>query len=211
MVVNKGGIHLKRKRAISNMVKYVTLFMITLTFLLNYSPITSHACSCFETGTVSEELARSAAVFSGEVVDMLDKNKGNLTQSSGDPIAVLFEVEESWKGINQTQVIVYTARDSTSCGYEFSLNNKYLVYAHESNGELKADICTRTTLLSSAEQDIAELGFGEIPTKQVSLVLDAHEDKDEEQKSTTNFIYISLLIVGLLLVPFYIMRRKRVR
>lgn len=177
--------------------------MITLSFLLTYFPNIGYACSCVEPGSVKEELGRSSAVFSGKVIEIVDENENNLVQSSADPIAVVFEVEESWKGIHQTEVIVYTERSSASCGYEFSLNNEYLVYARENDGKFKVSICSRTTTLVAADQDIEELGKGEKPSEQVSI--------DLTSENYNNQIYIYLLIVALLLGGVYITiaRRKK--
>ena len=165
--------------------------MLSILFL-SFSPNTSYACDCSKPDNVTEEVDRHTAVFSGKVIEIVDKNAGSQMQSSADPIAVLFEVEESWKGINQTQVIVYTERSSASCGYEFSLNNSYLVYAQDIDGDLKVSNCSRTTLLSFADEDIAELGKGEKPTEQVALSID-------DQTLPYMLIYI-LSIVGLLLL-----------
>jgi hypothetical protein len=41
----------------------------------------------------------------------------------------LFEVERCWKGDVPDTVVVYSARSSVSCGYEFSTGDRYLVYA----------------------------------------------------------------------------------
>jgi hypothetical protein len=181
-------------------VKFVISIMITIIFVLNFSPNTSYACSCVESGTVKEEWTRSSAVFSGKVIDIVDKKKNSLIQSSADLIAVLIEVEESWKGNRQNQVVVYTERSSASCGFEFTINNKYLVYANENDGKLKVSLCSRTTLLSLANEDIDELGEGEKPTEQVSI--------DMTTEITANiYIYISLFIVFLLLGGLYMKRR----
>lgn len=161
--------------------------------------------------TVQVELGRSAAVFSGKVVDLVDVNKNNSIQSSADPIAVLFEVEETWKGLDQTQVIIYTERDSASCGYEFTLNQQYLVYANETDGELRTGLCSRTTPLLTADMDLDELGIGDKPTEQVSINL--NDRMGEEQSSSdnlvSNILYMILLVVGLLIVVIYIARRKK--
>lgn len=182
------------------------MFLITIMFL-NYSPNTCFACDCARPDNVNEQLDRSTAVFSGEVIEIVDKNKNNSIQSSADPIAVLFKVDESWKGIDQSQVIIYTARDGASCGYEFSLNNKYLVYAQETDGDLIVNICSRTTLLSSSDKDLEELGKGEKPTEQVSINLDAIEAED---KLTNGYIIvITFLFVLLIIVIAYVTRRFR--
>ncbi|WP_342568114.1 hypothetical protein MKY09_08970 [Psychrobacillus sp. FSL K6-4046] len=159
---------------------------------------------------MKEELDFSSTVFSGKVVEIIDENKNKSIQSSADPIAVHFEVNEYWKGLNQSPITVYTVRNTESCGYEFELNQEYLVYANESNGEIQVNYCSKTTLLSLADKDLSELGKGEKPIEQVFN--DSTASKDEEQltpKSLTNMnsIYISLLALGLLLVIMYVFKR----
>lgn len=189
----------------------ILLVVISICFMY-YSPTTSYACSCVEPGPVQDELERSSVVFSGTVIDMLDVNKNKSIQSSADPIAVQFEVEEAWKGLGQTQIIVYTERDSASCGYEFTLNKKYLVYAQEIEGELKAGLCSRTTPLSSAEMDLDELGFGDKPTEQVSIDLAGMKDVDQISFKSIVFnnpIYYIVFIALLIIVAIYVIRRNK--
>jgi len=157
--------------------------LVTFIFFMNFSPNTGYACSCAEPGSPLEELERSSAVFSGEVIGIVDKNKNGYLKSSADPIAVLFEVEETWKGVTQSQVLVYTERDEASCGYQFALNTKYLVYAHESDGSLKTSYCSKTTPLTLAVDDIDELGEGELPTEQVSIDLNKDEKENIQIKN----------------------------
>ncbi|MEG0258398.1 MAG: hypothetical protein RR595_03345 [Lysinibacillus sp.] len=185
--------------------------MITFLSFMNFLPINSYACSCVEPNT-AEAFERSSAVFSGEVVEIVDKNKNKSQQSSADSIAVIFEVKESWKGPNWTKITVNTERSSASCGYEFSLNTEYLVYAREADGALNVSLCSKTTPLLAAGKDISELGNGEQPIEQLSN--DSIDMKDEnhiplESSVNNNKIYITLLIFGLFLVVAYISRRIR--
>ncbi len=189
---------------------YAIVSLVTFIFLMNVSPNTGYACSCVKPGSAQEELERSSAVFSGEVIGFLDKNTNGLMQSSVDPIAVLFEVEETWKGVTQSQVIVYTVRDEASCGYQFALNTKYLVYAHESDGSLKTNYCSKTTLLSLAVDDMDELGEGEKPTEQVSIDLEQNENQLLSLNSImNNLIYIIPLMFFLLLVVVVLLTRRK--
>jgi len=103
---------------------------------------------------------------------------------------------------------VYTSRDSTSCGFEFT-SNEYLVYANKYDGELRASLCSRTTLLSLAQDDLNELGIGEKPTEEVKIDLNAAE---KESIFSTNFIIISSAIfILLILAAIYIIRRVEKR
>lgn len=196
-----------KKKWIHTITSFVMMVSLTLLFF-NYSPSTSYACSCAAPESVQVELEKSSAVFSGKVLGILDKKKFNSTQSSGDELAVLFEVDEAWKGINQTQVIVYTSRDSASCGFEFT-SNEYLVYANKYDGELRVSLCSRTTLLSSAQEDLNELGMGDKPTEEVKIDL---IDAEEESMSPTNRIIFSIaMIIMLLVAAIYIIRRVEKR
>lgn len=186
------------------------MFFITIIVLLSYSPVKSYACSCAEPGPVKEELERSSAVFSGKVVKIEDMNENKFTQSSADPLAILFEVKETWKGIGQTEVVVYTERSSASCGYEFTLNEEYLVYARVVDGELRASFCSRTTPLLSAKADMDELGKGKKPIELASNEkVNKFDDQLPSENTYNNLIYIILFIAILLIVAIYVARRKR--
>ena len=179
--------------------------VVLITFLLfNISPTKSYACSCMAPGSVQEELDRSSDVFSGKVIDIKDINKLKLTQSSADLMEVIIEVKEIWKGSNQPEVTVYTERDSASCGFEFALNQEYLVYANEDGGQLRVSLCSKTALLSSAGADLNELGKGEIPIPQ--------EEKAPEETDNNNLLFIMIgggvgLAVGMA-IAFFMSRKK---
>lgn len=183
------------------------IIIVAFTFLFQFSPSVSYACDCAIPENVNEEVGRSSAVFSGTVVRIFDENKSKLTQSSADPISVVIEVDETWKGINQTEVIVNTERDEASCGFEFVLNETYLIYANEDNGELRASYCSRTALFSDAQEDLNELGVGEKPTEVVTVSTNATSDI---LSSTNTTIYIVLFIViAILTVVYSIVRKKK--
>lgn len=187
----------------TNKIKYIVLFVVFIS-LFNYSPTTSYACSCVKPGSAEEEMDRSSAVFSGEVIEMVETNQNMFMQSSADPIAVRFEVEEWWKGQAQSEVVVYTAKSSASCGFDFALNQEYLVYAQESDGSLQVSLCSKTAPLASAGNDLDELGVGEKPTEQISLDL-------KKQGYTTNIIqvFIIFLVIVSLWGGISIIRRSK--
>ncbi|AIF45248.1 hypothetical protein X953_05965 [Virgibacillus sp. SK37] len=183
---------------------FCTIFyLIIFIFTLFQLPGISHACSCLEPGAPKEEFKHSSAVFTGKVIERIDKNENNLIQSSADQIAVVFKVDKTWKGINETEVIVYTERDSASCGFEFKLNNSYLVYATKKDNKLHVSLCSRTTTLTEAAQDFTELGDGKKPTNQVSV-----NGNDESNESTNLGFFIYLAIMFLLLGGGYRMVLK---
>jgi hypothetical protein len=183
---------LYKVKGVGDVMKRKILLLISLFLIINFMlvvvPRTGYACSCAESPSVEEELKQKTAVFSGKVIKIEEKNK--LIRSSADPVSVLFEVKHSWKGVNQSQVMVYTAMSSASCGYEFNLKTEYLVYAYGEENHLITSICDRTKPLLLANDDLAVLGEGTPPTLQVDL--------------ENPFSSISPFIWALIAVPFLV-------
>lgn len=192
---------------------FVALMFFSI-ILLNISPTTSYACSCVQPGAPLDELDNSSVVFSGKVIEIVDVNKSRVSQSSADPMAVLFEVKDVWKGINQSQVLVYTERDSASCGFEFAVNEEYIVYAKEANGDLRASLCSRTATFSEATMDLTDLGKGEKPTVKATAESDTSNFEDQLPIKNAFFInpmYIFLIFAGLVVIGLYIARGYKKR
>ena len=87
--------------------------------------------------------------FIGKVVDDRVKRSIKGYQSK----SVLFDVTNTWKGVEQSQMIITTGQGGGDCGYDFKKGQEYLVYANESTmygaKSLASTICDRTDVLSS--------------------------------------------------------------
>ncbi len=105
-------------------------------------------------------LAKSSAVFSGEVVAV---EQGTATASGPGNDTVTLRASEVWKGPDQETLEVRTPSQRIACGNHFEEGREYLVYAYGKRG-LKTDICTETKPLEKAGADLAVLGDGERPT-----------------------------------------------
>ncbi|TWT24909.1 hypothetical protein [Planomicrobium sp. CPCC 101110] len=145
--------------------------LITLVFAGVFSfPSATGACSCTSPPGVEQEVARSKAVFTGTVLDVREA-----TPFFGAPsTSVFFEVEETWKGVEQSQVMIVTGSGDGDCGSDFQTGTAYLVYAREpslygGSHEFESLICSRTNELAMAQEDLAVLGNGAAPTEQVDL------------------------------------------
>lgn len=176
-----------------NIQKRAFVILLFISFTVCAFPSTSYACKCVEPKSPTEELEESSAVFSGKVIDQLEKGRTQI---------ILFEVKESWKGFNESQVIVETVNSSSSCGYEFEDGKEYMVYTNETDGHLEVSLCSRTDLLSAASEDIDELGKGEEPSEQVTLDL-------SEEGQPPVWIMLSLLIIAFGLAVFYGIKRVK--
>jgi hypothetical protein len=148
--------------------------VVSIGLLFSLRPCPAFACSCPPLGTPIEALNRSAAVFVGTVVAIeAPSGTPTLTQefpfidflvSSGDPVHVMFEVSDVWKGPAYRRMVVTTAHDSSSCGYPFHSGEAYLVYASDQGAGLTTYLCSRTTSLVQAQADLVALGSGRPPT-----------------------------------------------
>ncbi|MGE7828048.1 hypothetical protein [Paenibacillus sp. NPDC093718] len=137
--------------------------LLLLMSLYGVKPADVFACSCAGPPTVEEGLERSAAVFAGKVTKLVGP-KAKLVMSSADPIHVTLEVTEVWKGELTGMTQLTTAVSSASCGYDqFAVGSEFLVFASAESGQLRTGMCDGTKLLSTAGQELTELGDGYPP------------------------------------------------
>jgi len=128
-----------------------------------FAPERAAACTCAELPDMEERLARKTAVFSGRV-EKVEKPKAGYARSSGNLVRVRFTVERVWKGDLGKETVVYTAKGSSSCGYErFAVGESYLVFTHGEPNRLETGICEGTKPLSGASTELAALGEGRAP------------------------------------------------
>ena len=136
----------------------LVVFLVLLTFT-SHVPIynTAYACSCMIPESPRDSLQKSDAVFSGKVVEIKEENPSYPLISSMDPVWVSFEVDKVWKG-PRDPITIQTPQSSASCGYSFEKGESYLVYAYQNGNTLEVSLCSRTTLVSNAAEDLEELG-----------------------------------------------------
>lgn len=142
------------------MYRIVIAGIMLLALLTAVQPACVYACSCLPPGPPDQALAESGAVFSGTVTAVARPvNVGGNT-----PVRVTFRVARVWKGPEEVTLILNTPDSSASCGVEFVENGEYLVYAQNVEGTFQATLCSRTTQLANAGEDLAVLGEGKVPT-----------------------------------------------
>ena len=145
----------------------LALVVVAACLSLLFDTRTSYACTCEQPGpSPSEALEAASLVFSGEVLDRDDfkilgpiyETDGNVTVRSIERIEVIYTLRVSriWKGELDELIYLSVYNALNSCAGGASVGSRYLVY-----GGLRA--CSRTRLLSSASQDLAQLGPGRTP------------------------------------------------
>ncbi len=140
------------------------LFIIACSFTFGVESIL--ACTCLPNQSATQELKRATAVFSGKVIEVRKHRQ------SADPFATVeavFEVERSWKGVDQKSISIFTSSRSISCGYGFKEGRSYLVYAHGDGKGLYTGLCSRTKRLKNARDDLKELDQAKGVTEDVSI------------------------------------------
>jgi len=174
--------------------RVILAFLFFSFFIL--SPTHTSACSCAELPSALQELENSEAVFSGKVVA--------INESRARSKQVLFEVTNSWKGAEKTQIIINTGLGGGDCGIDFVEGVEYLVYANESTmygkKSLVTIICDRTNKLSLLQDDLIILGEGNVPTEKVDLT--------SESEGISFYVWIfGLFVIGM--VVFFIVKRRK--
>ena len=116
-------------------------------------PAAALSCSCEFPGTPLEELAFRDAVFIGRVVEIVKPS------ADGDYEWIWFKRSAVWKGPLGEDIAIRTGRtDEPMCGFPFEVGGEYLVYALLEDGALETSICSRTSSLAAATDDVALLG-----------------------------------------------------
>lgn len=161
-------------------------------------PDVAVACSCEEPSPPVTELEGSDAVFAGRVARV----RGAGLFSGESTIVATVQVDEVWKGPVRARLAVTTESDGAACGYPFERGQKVLVYAYEHRGDLETDLCSRTTPLQFAEEDLTALGEGAVPPPDPLVVQAVQRLLD--RPLTTGLVLVVLAVAAGLLI-----RRRR--
>lgn len=136
-------------------------FTAAVAGLLSAAPMsTALACSCMALST-PEALAFADVAFVGTPTAVDGPEPGPI-QSSLDPVHYAFAVDQVFKGdAVGAEVVATTAMDGASCGTSFGIDERWLVFANVSEGELHTGLCSGNVLLSDPKTEaatLAELG-----------------------------------------------------
>jgi hypothetical protein len=183
-------------------INLILLSCLILSIMTIFIPYSVYACSCAQPQTVEAELSRSKEVFAGRVLEVKEHRSLNGSMTK----AALFEVNQIWKGGSESQIIIYTGSGGGDCGVRFEEGEEYLVYAYPSTmyGDkelLITIICDRTKVMVQAQEDLAILGEGKVPTEQVNL-----EDELNRLHPYVWITVIGITVIGIMV--FFFVRRK---
>ncbi|RDU37926.1 hypothetical protein DRW41_08945 [Neobacillus piezotolerans] len=183
------------------MIKKLYVFAVCLAvgfFLITVGSSVSYACKCDGQPSVGDEFEKSAAVFTGKVIDIKEEKESGTDSRTKK---VLFEVSGTWKGLTESQVLL--GYYQTSCSIDFKKGKEYLVYAKENpdfknKAVLTSEVCNRTVEVGKAGEDLAFLGQGDSPVKQVNL----QEEMERSAASSSLLLWSPVLGVAALVGLF---------
>jgi hypothetical protein len=137
------------------------LLLVAVFAFLTVGVQSANACSCGGGGAPCESYGGAAAVFVGTVIgyseNRLPKEVAR-KEVDWSPRIFKFSVEQSYLGVEGSEIEVSTGTGGGDCGYEFKTGQRYLVYAYRYTERLTTSICTRTRLFIEANEDLAFLG-----------------------------------------------------
>jgi hypothetical protein len=133
------------------MLRILPPLLFAVAFLLR--PESAAACSCVPNGPPCQDYWKAAAVFRGRVEAIASEPTSG--RDPFPPKLVRFTVLERFVGIDDSEATVSTPGGGGMCGYRFTLNREYIVYAEKgSNGRLMTSICSRTAPVERAAADL---------------------------------------------------------
>lgn len=137
----------------------ISVSSLTGSLLLLLATSSTWACKC-GFPTVEEDYLSSDVVFSGKVlrIDSVEDERRIKwdEQNYLQTVEVELELNETWKGTDETKVTVLTALHEPSCGYDFFVGERYVVFAKArkiENGE-DSDIKALYTGLCTANHEL---------------------------------------------------------
>jgi len=186
-----------KRGILMNKIFRIIPYLLMVLVVVFFKPIPTAACSCIMPPPADVALSEATVVFSGEVVEFNKSNRDNGK-------TVHFKVQEAWKGIDSTNISVFTGNDSASCGIDFTVGNEYLVYAHtlDSNGKnaLSTSLCDRTAELANAADDLAIIGEGQIPKK---------AEQTTDSQNNQYYLYAGILVVVIGSIGLFIWKNSK--
>lgn len=110
-------------------------------------PAAVEACSCLRSGPACQAYWSFDTVFDGTVTSVESVEASTQIEGRSIPIrehAVTFSVAKGWKNLDQTTVVVRTSAFDASCGYDFKVGGRYLVFGNGTGNDIRVSLCSAT-------------------------------------------------------------------
>jgi len=133
---------------------WLTIFFVVVLF--GFEKV--NACSCRVSNPPCGGIEKSSIVFLAEVISVSIHNEERTAKNKefipfiGKKAQV--KVLESFNNMTAKELVVETGLGGGDCGFNFKEGEKYLIYAHEYKGRILTSICSRTQLLTTAQEEV---------------------------------------------------------
>jgi hypothetical protein len=118
------------------------------------------ACSC-AMASIQESAGFADVVFTGTTTAVEVPPPGDVI-STADPVHYAFAVDQIFKGdVVEAEIVASTAMDGASCGTSFGIDERWLVFANVTDGEIWTGLCSGNVPLPDEAAEaaaLAELG-----------------------------------------------------
>lgn len=128
----------------------ISLYSFSILFLFLFFQ-NIFACSCEFKSSVYQEFDEHPVVFVGKIIASEDKYIGGFYYYEK---LYRFQVIKNYKGAFDKEIIASVGENSSSCYFELSVGETYLIYAYTSGSNYMVSPCATTATIDSAKDQI---------------------------------------------------------
>ncbi len=170
----------------------LTLSLLVITMVMAV-PARVAACSCMEQ-TLADAVRGADVAFVGTLAGT-DRPVPEAMQPGMEEIVWTWDVERSRDKIDTTQIqLAAWPDDGANCGVSFSLGERWLVIAHQSEGRLSSSSCSMNQLMDGSQPDV------EAQIADMVTVVSAAEPGEPAAQSSAPSLPVLLIMGAIALV-----------
>ncbi|MDD3793813.1 MAG: hypothetical protein PHI37_03310 [Candidatus Gracilibacteria bacterium] len=170
--------------------KKIALLILSIFLFITLNTNQTFACSCMINQSPSISMEKATSVFIGKVTKIEESSiVNNLVDYKKN--YVTFSVSSNIKGNSDNEITIVTAKDSATCGYNFDEEKEYIVYTYGDENKQEVSLCSRTTLLTDANEDLEILK---------DKIVNIKEKNEVNIKRNFKEIFISIFLIIITIV-----------
>lgn len=187
------------------------LMTVLLAGALSAVPVsTALACSCMQ-ATIPQSMEFADIAFIGTTNAVEAPPPGDVVNTA-DPIHYAFAVDSIYKGdVIDAEIVASSAMDGASCGTSFGIDERWLVFANVTDGEIWTGLCSGNVLLADEETETATVAeLGEPVAEPEPAAAEAEAEGFEVPLALVVAIAAGVVVLGVSAWAFVIEPRRRV-
>jgi hypothetical protein len=171
---------------------------------------TALACSCMQ-ATIPQSMEFADIAFIGTTKAVEAPAPGDVVNTA-DPIHYAFAIDRIYKGdVIDAEIVASSAMDGASCGTSFGIDERWLVFANVTDGEIWTGLCSGNVLLADEETETATVAeLGEPVAEPEPAAAEAEAEGFEVPLALVVAIAAGVMVLGVSAWAFVIEPRRRV-